>query len=418
MLLLLSLVMAIGCRNPGKPQQLSDIKNIPEVNLDHLLYLYDDVVLPDGRTAGIVHIYSEYPDYNYEIEDDEGFACVDDVARAMMVDHIRFSEDPAIKVKYERMAEFLLYMQAGNGYFHNFVWNDMTINKTYRTSLSEPNWWSWRAFWALSSFHSENDSLMVRVGHSCEMLAGKLFERYLDIPEVYDTIEGVVVPIWLPLETAGDQAAILILGLEAYYLNRDKNPRALKLIQRLAEGIRITQKGGVQKFPFGAYLSWQNTWHAYGNTQAYAMLRAGQLLEQPAYVESALLEIDNLYPYLKYEKYPSSFSIKLRDGKYEVTGFYHFPKIAYGFRPMIWASVEAYKLTKKEKYLQRALETASWFTGKNYARTPMYNAENGRCYDGITGPLQLNMNAGAESTVEALLSMQVFESLKQDGSQK
>ncbi len=35
--------------------------------------------------AGIVHIYSEYPDYSYNIEPKEGFACVDDVARAVVL---------------------------------------------------------------------------------------------------------------------------------------------------------------------------------------------------------------------------------------------------------------------------------------------------------------------------------------------
>ena len=34
------------------------------------------------KKVGIVHIYSEYPDYEFEIEPKEGFTCVDDVARA------------------------------------------------------------------------------------------------------------------------------------------------------------------------------------------------------------------------------------------------------------------------------------------------------------------------------------------------
>ncbi len=413
-LITIVILFSYGCDDTaGKKSQYS-LSEVPLVNLDHLMYLYADVELPNGRTAGIVHIYSEYPDYTYEIESKEGYTCVDDVARAMMVDNIRNAATDEIRNRYDRMAEFLLYMQAENGYFHNFIWHDLSINKEYRTSLAEPNWWSWRAFWALSNFQSKDDSLMARVEKSCQRLAGNLFDAYLDLPKSYDTIEGVVVPTWLPLETASDQAAVLILGLEAYYLNIDQDPRVLKLIGKFADGLKATQKGGVKQFPFGAYLSWQNTWHAYGNNQAFAMLRAGQLLEREDYVESALLEIDNLYPYLKYEKYISYLSIRNLGPKYEVTGFSHFAQIAYGFRPIIWACVEAYKVTRNEKYLDRALETAKWFSGENYAKTAMYDPETGRCFDGIPSPVEVNMNSGAESTIEALLSLQVFESLKDD----
>jgi len=187
------------------------------LNLDHLMHLYDVVDLPGNLCGGIVRIYSEYPDYNFEIEPNEGFTCVDDVARAMMIDAIRFSDDEEIHAKYDFMAEFLLYMQAENGYFHNFIWHDLSINKTYRTSLAEPNWWSWRAFWALSNYKGNNQQLAEKAEQACERLAENIFQLYLGQPLISDTIEGIEVPTWLPLETAGDQAAVLILGLEAYY---------------------------------------------------------------------------------------------------------------------------------------------------------------------------------------------------------
>ena len=33
---------------------------------------------------GIIHIYSNYPDYKWIGDDDEGIACVDDAARAAL----------------------------------------------------------------------------------------------------------------------------------------------------------------------------------------------------------------------------------------------------------------------------------------------------------------------------------------------
>ena len=41
----------------------------------------------------------------------------------------------------------------------------------------------------------------------------------------------------------------------------------------------------------------------------------------------------------------------------------------------------------------------------------MYNLKNGRCYDGILSKNKINKNAGAESTIEALLSIAAVNSI-------
>ncbi|MCB9249425.1 MAG: hypothetical protein H6613_13200 [Ignavibacteriales bacterium] len=53
-------------------------------------------------------------------------------------------------------------MQAENGYFYNFIWSDYTINKDFKTSVAEPNWWAWRALWALTEsypYYLESDKI-------------------------------------------------------------------------------------------------------------------------------------------------------------------------------------------------------------------------------------------------------------------
>lgn len=410
----LAIIFLAGCGEEEKKEQKFRVNAIPAINLEHLLNLYLDIELPGGSIVGTLVLAGEYPDYKAETDFEEGFTCVEDVARAMLIDDIRLSEDPLIRIRYERMARFLVHMQAANGYFYNFMRHDSSINKAFRASLAEPNWWSWRAFLALAGFRTADDSLQMEVNRSCKQFAENLFRDYLGLPMEYDTIEGIVVPGWLPQGYAGDQAALVILGLEAYYRNVDPDPRALKLIGKLADGILATQKGGVKQFPFGAYLSWQNIWHAYGNNQAYAMLRAGQLLSKQEYINSALLEIENLYAFLKYEKYLSTISMRNLGPKYEVTGLSHFPQVPYGFRPMIWACTEAYRITRKEQYLEEAVAIARWFSGENYAKKVMYDAETGRCFDGIFSPTDVNLNASAESTVEALLSMQVMAPFMKD----
>jgi len=407
LLLMTSLLFLFSCNNTKEEQP-----EIPAVNLDHLMHLYDVVDLPGNLCGGIVHIYSEYPDYKFEIEPNEGFTCVDDVARTMMIDAIRLSDDEELQAQYNFMAEFLIYMQAKNGWFHNFIWHDLSINTTYRTSLAEPNWWSWRAFWALANYNGNDVRLTKKAKQTCERLAENAFQLLLSEPQSTDTIEGIVIPTWPSLGSAGDQAAILMLGLEAYYQNVNKDERALQLLESLADGLLLTQKGDAKTFPFGAYLSWQNMWHAYGNSQAYAMLKAGQLLDRKDYIESALLETDHFYPYLIKENFPAYFSLKKTDDGFENIEKQMFAQIAYGFRPMIWACIEAYKINGEEKYLQRAEEITTWFSGKNIANQQMYDPETGRCFDGIVSETKVNMNSGAESTIEALLALQAFDQIK------
>jgi len=71
--------------------------------------------------------------------------------------------------------------------------------------------------------------------------------------------------------------------------------------------------------------------------------------------------------------------------------------------------MEAYKITGKKEYLNQAEEITQWFSGKNIAGQQMYDAATGRCFDGIVSETKVNKNSGAESTIEALLSLQVFD---------
>jgi hypothetical protein len=52
---------------------------------------------------------------------------------------------------------------------------------------------------------------------------------------------------------------------------------------------------------------------------------------------------------------------------------------------------------------------ASWLFGNNPVGQIMYDHETGRCYDGINNAEEINQNAGAESTIEALLILLELE---------
>ena len=87
-----------------------------------------------------------------------------------------------------------------------------------------------------------------------------------------------------------------------------------------------------------------------------------------------------------------------------------FDQIAYGIRPMVFAAIEAYRLTGQDKYADIAGHLSAWFLGANDAGKNMYSLTTGRCYDAISSSTNVNINSGAESTIEALLTMERVES--------
>jgi hypothetical protein len=172
------------------------------------------------------------------------------------------------------------------------------------------------------------------------------------------------------------------------------------------------QKGDADNYPYGAFLSWENMWHAWGNNQAFALLKAGTKFNNQEYIASALNEIDHFYPKLLNDGFAEAFWIKKTGDVYTEIERNNYPQIAYGLRPMVWAAAEAYKHSNNEKHLTLAKDLNSWLLGINDANTAIYNTTNGVCFDGVVGLNEVNRNSGAESTIESLLILLEMEKLK------
>jgi len=384
------------------------VQKKPTLNYKHLNYLYQKVNLPNGKQAGVIHIYSNYPNYKYAIEPKEGFACVDDAARALIL----LSKDKTQLNKAVKLTQFLLYMQNDNGWFNNFIWKDLGINTTYKTSVAEPNWWSWRALWALEKvlpkLQKRDSDLAKKVVESIDKLTTNIDSYLNTLPVGAQNVKGIIIPTNLPYQSATDQASVLMVGLLLNY-KRTQNQEVVKLIRRLADGLLQMQiEDGIAK---GAFLSWQNHWHAYGNLQSYALLKAGKLLNEKKYMKAALLEINNFYEYLYKNNMKSNIEFSRKNNETNIVKSNSFSQIAYDIRPIVYANVEAYKQTKNIKYKINAQKWLTWFRGKNIAKTKMYNNLNGRCFDGILSKIKINKNSGAESTIEALLSISEVNSI-------
>lgn len=383
------------------------------VNTSHLNYLYTPVTFSGTNAAG-VYIYAEAPDYHLVGDADEGFTCVDDVARAAQV-YLRsdkFSSDTSVQVKAFNLIKFILEMQSDNGYFYNFLFPDNQINKYGATSINNANWWSWRALYTLTEARpfvkNKDHELAGRMDAAIDKLVIKIKADLVNIPQTTKVVNGITVPEWLPAGSGTDQAAILILALIPYCI--ETNDAILTgYVKKLADGVALMQQGDATHFPYSAFLSWENTWHAYACDQAYALLKAGVFLNDAQYTAKGLAEVDNFYPWLLQNGMKSSFVVAKNANEIQLVSEQSFDQIAYGIRPMVFAAVEAFRLTGQQKYADIAGHLAAWFLGTNAAGKNMYSLTTGRGYDGISSGGNVNLNSGAESTIEALLALQRVE---------
>ncbi|GLR17133.1 hypothetical protein [Portibacter lacus] len=398
----LCLLIIFGCESEVVQKESA-------INTDHLDHLYEEYEV-NGEQIGSIWIYCEAPDYHHVTDEDEGYTCVDDVARSLVLYVNLYKESPSKKVeeKIVTLSNFVLNMQAENGYFYNFVFPDKSINKTHQNSVAEANWWSWRAFWALSEVASLDDSVFSELKEEALSSMKRLLPLMMEIcankEEVFTT-EGIVTPTCVK-DIGGDQLALLMIGLSNFYELEPSEELKQKLEEfgGILEGLQL---GDEEEFPYFASMSWQNIWHAWGNSQAYAMLKVGRLLENETMIKAGQREVEYFIPHYLKEK-PSFFKLAKSEDGYEVMETEAFPQIAYNLRPMIYAALEAYEVNKNPSYKKIAIDLGNWYLGDNQANQQMYDPKTGITFDGIISMTEVNKNSGAESTIEALLALQAI----------
>ena len=405
----------IACTKSGNGQTtIPVIKDTGLVNTSHLDYLYTPVNFSTGTKAAGVYIYAEAPDYHLVEASGEGFACVDDVARAALV-YLRsskFQTDTAVQAKAFNLLRFIIEMQSANGYFYNFLFANGLINKAGVTSIDNANWWSWRALQALTEaaplIKNRDAVLYGKMDIAVNKLVANIKRDFVNLPLTTKLVNGITIPQWLPEGSGTDQSALLIVGLIPYSVA--VNDAVIKsYIKKLADGIVLMQQTDATQPAYGCFLSWENTWHAYGNLQAYALLQVAVFLNDNQYSTKAMIEIDNFYPSQLQNGFKNSFELTKNAGVVQVLNDKSFDQIAYGIEPMVFAAAEAFKITANDKYADMAGHLAAWLLGANPANTKMYETATGRCYDGISSASSVNHNSGAESTIEALLTMEKVE---------
>lgn len=389
-----------------------NVDNNSLINTTHLEHLYQDININDN-ILGTVWIYCNAPDYQVVTCDNEGFTCIDDVARTLIFYCRQYKINPEVKYleKIKSLTNFIIYMKADNGYFYNFMFPNNEINITHKNSKPEANFWSWRALWAFSELNllesSNLDSLKTKTLPLMETLIEKINQKFSNPSETI-LIDGIKIPEYA-VSTGADQISIILVALTNYY-QINKSAMVKNLILNLGQTLTKTQFGDKDSFPHYAFMSWKNIWHAWGNMQAYALLYSGRILQNDTFINAGLNEVEYFYPYCIKNNFINQFSIENNNDSLTIKEYSQFPQIAYCIRPMIFASLEAYKITEDINFAKEAGDLATWFFGNNPVNQAIYNIESGIVYDGINSSNSINYNSGAESTIEALLSMQAIES--------
>jgi hypothetical protein len=303
-----------------------------------------------------------------------------------------------------------MYMQAEDGQFYNFILDrEGTINKTGNTSFKSSGWWAARAGRALGAgyrvFQSIDPDYASRLAQAFQRIQGVWAHDVGIQYGKFNQVHDVKVPAWL-ITDGSDVTSIVVLALLEYDRASDGQDAITRdLLTKLCEGLSAYQAGNDLNYPFGLHpdsASSPYTWHAWGSTQVFALARAGQQLARPEWISSAQREVDSFY---------SRLLAGSKVGEWGVMPF-TFPQIAYGADSITQGLLAVYQATEDETYAKLAGLSAGWFYGNNAAGFAMYDPDTGRGYDGLLGPssFRVNMNAGAESTIEALSALQAISS--------
>jgi hypothetical protein len=374
------------------------------VNFDHLQKLTETIAL-NNKHCSIIHIYAEYPDYEWVDANNEGIACVDDAARAAVL-YLRdyeLSRTDSSLGRAKSMLNFIFFMQADDGEFYNFIDENLQINQTGKTSEKSFGHWAARGYWALGlgyrifrDVESEYAHELKNAFLKCKSPIEKLLENYPN----YTTIAGRKYPLWLIHQFASDATATLLLGV-IEYLKVEEDEQLTDAAQKLAKGILAMQVNDESQFN-GAFLSWPDICHAWGNAQSEALAALGKLLDQQNLIQGAQKEADHYFKFLLVNSVVNEWQFSDRNN------IKVFPQIAYGIRCIVLGLLRLHQATGDVNYAQQAGLFATWFFGNNAAQTVMYDSQTGRCFDGINDSSKTNLNAGAESTIEALLTVQAI----------
>jgi len=335
---------------------------MPKLKLDHLNRLTDGVGI-------LQHAKFIVPDRSH------GY-CTDDNARALiavlMAQDLVSDSNDLIDLACRYLSFLHHALNESNGRFRNYMGYDRTWLEEGTEDCHG------RAIWGLG--------MAVALSKS-ETLTGtalNIFERALPVTVHFQSPRA---------------CAFSLVGIHAYLRRFSGDSETRRFRVRLANKLfELYQSNATDDWP------WIENTVNYANARIpQAMLLSGRWLHREDMIEAGLRSLEWL---VRIQTDPKGHFVPIgnrgwfsRNG--ERARFDQQPLEAQG---MIDACIEAYKITKDKKWIDRAQNSFDWFLGRNDLNVPLYDYGTGGCCDGLTadGP---NQNQGAESTLAWLLSL-------------
>ena len=291
----------------------------------------------------------------------EGVACVDDAARAGALLHRFYAAtgNEALKEWAQGLMDFVLWMHAGDGLWHNFILDwDGTRNMDGPTSAAGINFWQARAACALAE-------LPVTQGESChrDVLTQALAAAAAGSPP-------------------SDVRAIHALGLLAVLERAPDDRRLTRCLDTWCDEIAACQRGGMlMNSP-----DERGRPHLWGHVQEAVLADASVVLKRTDLVDLAVA------------------SAELAFGEVIESGF-DLPHVhSYDVQSAVLVMDRLAAVTGEERYEETARKARRWFAGRNPAAAVIYDRVAGRVADGLDDG-RVSDRSGAEANITAALAL-------------
>ena len=309
-----------------------------------------------GHRATAVAVYADATDHTFPAADlgYEGVACVDDVARALVLflDLWEATHVPPLRVRAEGFVDFLLYMQQQDGLFVNFIWDwDGRRNDTGPTSFPGGGFWHARGVRALAK-------AALVLGD--ERAAGGMLRGFAAIRETRDVPPDV-------------RSVHALMTIELIRAGRMSEMRAE--LGRWADEIAQLRRGAILLDNPDAAAP-----HLWGHIQEGVLAEAGALLGRADLLDIAR---DSALAYL---------------APLIESGFDEAVVQPYGVASAIYSVDRLATLTGDERFVDLTRKARAWFDGRNPANRVVYDRDAGKVHDGIDDGV-LNLHSGAESNI-------------------
>ncbi len=360
-------------RRPAAMRAASDmtplVHAVPELKLDHLYMLTDDVGL-------LQHARYTIPDRNF------GY-CTDDNARALILALQAYQLKPSSGL-LKLVGIYLGFLQhafaADLGRFRNF----MSYERQWLEETGSEDSHA-RALWALGYAVALAPNAGVRA------IAVDLFEQAISTVADFESPRA-----W----------AYTIVAIHVYLRRYGGDSDARRVRETLA--LRLFEMFENNAAPEWV---WPEDAVTYANGKIpHALLLAGQWMQRGDLTDAGLRSLDWL---LKIQTSETGTFSPVGNGGWFPRGgakapFDQQPIEAHA---MMEACLEAYNVTRDERWVVSARRCFNWFLGRNDLGKPLYDYQTGGSRDGLQRD-GVNENQGAESTLAWLLSLLAIRSLE------